>query len=41
MSVHVASVGMGKYGKRPEGLIDLAAEAANAALEGVGRRPSR
>jgi len=39
MSVHVASVGMGKYGKRPEGLIDLAAEAANAALEGVGRRP--
>jgi acetyl-CoA C-acetyltransferase len=39
MSVHVASVGMGKYGKRPEGLIDLAAEAASAALEGVGRRP--
>ena len=39
MSVHVASVGMGRYGKRPEGLIDLAAEAATAALEGVGRRP--
>ncbi|HTZ61921.1 MAG TPA: thiolase family protein [Thermoplasmata archaeon] len=39
MSVHVASVGMGRYGKRPEGLIDLAAEAANAALEGIGRRP--
>ncbi len=39
MSVHVASVGMGRYGKRPEGLIDLAAEAAGAALEGIGRRP--
>ncbi len=39
MSVHVASVGMGRYGKRPEGLIDLAAEAATAALEGIGRRP--
>ncbi len=39
MSVHVASVGMGRYGKRPEGLIDLGAEAATAALEGVGRRP--
>jgi acetyl-CoA C-acetyltransferase len=39
MSVHVASVGMGRYGKRPEGLIDLAAEAASAALEGIGRRP--
>ncbi len=39
MSVHVASVGMGRYGKRPEGLIDLAAEAAAGALEGVGRLP--
>ena len=39
MSVHVASIGMGRYGKRPEGLIDLAAEAAAGALEGVGRRP--
>lgn len=39
MSVHVASVGMGRYGKRPEGLIDLAAEAANLALEGIGRKP--
>lgn len=39
MTVHVASVGMGRYGKRPEGLIDLAAEAANLALEGVGRKP--
>jgi acetyl-CoA C-acetyltransferase len=39
VSVHVSSVGMGRYGKRPEGLIDLAAEAANLALEGIGRKP--
>ena len=39
MTVHVASVGMGRFGKRPEGLIDLAAEAAGLALEGVGRKP--
>jgi acetyl-CoA C-acetyltransferase len=30
---------MGRYGKRTEGLIDLAAEAANRALEGIGRKP--
>jgi len=39
MSVHVASVGMGRFGKRPEGLVALAAEAAHLALEGVGRKP--
>ncbi|MGP8076263.1 MAG: thiolase family protein [Thermoplasmata archaeon] len=39
MTVHISSVGMGRFGKRPEGLIDLAAEAANLALEGVGRKP--
>lgn len=39
MTAHVASVGMGRFGKRPEGLIDLAAEAAGLALEGVGRKP--
>jgi acetyl-CoA C-acetyltransferase len=39
MTVHVAAVGMGRFGKRPEGMVDLAAEAAAAALEGVGRRP--
>jgi len=39
MSVHISSVGMGRFGKRPEGLIDLAAEAASLALEGVGRKP--
>jgi acetyl-CoA C-acetyltransferase len=30
---------MGRYGKRSEGLIDLAAESANLALEGIGRKP--
>jgi len=39
MTVHVASVGMGRFGKRSEGLIALATEAANLALEGVGRKP--
>jgi len=39
MNVRVASVGVGRFGKRPEGLIDLAAEAAGLALEGVGRKP--
>ncbi|MGI0154610.1 MAG: thiolase family protein [Thermoplasmata archaeon] len=39
MNVHVASVGMVRFGKRAEGLIDLAAEAAGVALQGVGRRP--
>jgi acetyl-CoA C-acetyltransferase len=39
VSVHVASVGLGRFGKRPDGLIDLAAEAAQIALEGVGRKP--
>lgn len=39
MSVHVASVGMGRFGKRPEGLVDLGAEAAQLALDGIGRRP--
>lgn len=39
MSVHVASIGMGRYGKRPEGLVDLAVEASALALEGIGRKP--
>ncbi len=38
MNVRVASVGLGRFGKRPEGLVDLAAEAAGAALEGIGRK---
>jgi acetyl-CoA C-acetyltransferase len=39
VSVHVASVGVGRFGKRTENQIDLAAEAAGIALEGVGRKP--
>jgi acetyl-CoA C-acetyltransferase len=39
VSVQVAAVGMGRYGKRTENQIDLAAEAAALALEGIGRRP--
>ena len=39
MSVHVASVGVGRFGKRTEGLVELAAEAGGLALEGVGRKP--
>ncbi len=39
MSVHVAAVGMGRFGKRTENQIDLAAEAAGIALEGIGRKP--
>jgi acetyl-CoA C-acetyltransferase len=39
MNVRVASVGVGRFGKRSEGLVDLAAEAAGLALEGIGRKP--
>jgi acetyl-CoA C-acetyltransferase len=39
MTVQVASVGMVRFGKRPETLVELAAEAGAGALEGVGRRP--
>ncbi len=39
MSVRVASVGLSRFGKRDDGLVELAAEAAGAALEGVGRKP--
>jgi acetyl-CoA C-acetyltransferase len=39
MSAHVASVGVGRFGKRSEGLVELAAEAGALALEGVGRKP--
>ena len=39
MTVRVASVGVGRFGKRSEGLVDLAAEAAGLALEGIGRKP--
>jgi acetyl-CoA C-acetyltransferase len=36
--VHVESTGIAKFGKRPESLVDLLAEAGGAALEGVGRK---
>ncbi len=39
MTVHVASVGVGRFGKRTEPLVELAAEAASLALEGIGRKP--
>lgn len=39
MTVHIASVGIGRFGRRTEDLIALAAEAAHLALEGVGRKP--
>jgi acetyl-CoA C-acetyltransferase len=39
VSVHVSAVGVGRFGKRTENQIDLAAEAAGIALEGIGRKP--
>ncbi|EQD49261.1 holliday junction resolvase Hjc, partial [mine drainage metagenome] len=39
MNCHVAASGATRFGRRSEGLVDLAAEAGRAALEGVGRDP--
>lgn len=39
MTVHVRATGIGRFGKRPEPLVELLAEAANLALEEAGRRP--
>lgn len=39
MSVQVSSTGIGRFGKRSEGLIDLLAEAGQEALDGLGRKP--
>ncbi|MCI4361203.1 MAG: thiolase family protein, partial [Thermoplasmata archaeon] len=39
MKVHVASTGLARFGKRPEGLVELLAEAGAEALAGVGRKP--
>jgi acetyl-CoA C-acetyltransferase len=36
---HIASTGYARFGRRPEGLVQLAAEAAAGALSGVGRKP--
>ena len=39
MSVSIAGVGIGRFGRRSESVIDLGAEAAGQALERVGRKP--
>ena len=39
MSVHVASVGIGRFGKRSEGLLELATEAAGSVADVADRRP--
>jgi acetyl-CoA C-acetyltransferase len=36
--VHVESTGLTHFGRRPESLVDLLAEAGSAALDGVGRK---
>jgi acetyl-CoA C-acetyltransferase len=36
--VHVESTGLTRFGRRPDSLVDLLAEAGAAALEGVGRK---
>jgi acetyl-CoA C-acetyltransferase len=36
--VHVDATGLARFGRRPESLVDLLAEAGSAALEGVGRK---
>ncbi len=38
MTAHVRAVGIGRFGKRPEPLVDLLAEAGAAALEEIGRK---
>lgn len=38
MHVQVASTGLARFGRRPESLVDLMAEAGAVALEGVGRQ---
>ena len=39
MTVHIAGIGLGRFGRRTENLLELGAEAASGALEAVGRRP--
>ncbi len=39
MSAHVTATGYARFGRRPESLVELAAEAASHALEEVGRKP--
>lgn len=39
MNVRVAATGIGTFGRRSEGLVDLLAEAGSRALEELGRKP--
>ncbi|MCI4367054.1 MAG: thiolase domain-containing protein [Thermoplasmata archaeon] len=39
MTVRVTATAVGRFGKRPEGLVDLLEEAGALALESLGRRP--
>lgn len=39
MKVAVTSTGVGRFGKRPESLLELLAEAGREALDGIGRKP--
>ncbi|MGI0132197.1 MAG: thiolase family protein [Thermoplasmata archaeon] len=39
MSAHITSTGIVRFGRRPEGLVDLLEAAGRIALEGVGRKP--
>lgn len=39
MAVHVSATGPGRFGRRPESLVELMAEAGGAALEQLGRKP--
>ncbi|MGA8275903.1 MAG: thiolase family protein [Thermoplasmata archaeon] len=39
MNSHITATGYARFGRRPEPLIPLAAEASSAALSGVGRKP--
>jgi acetyl-CoA C-acetyltransferase len=38
VTVHVSSTGLTRFGKRPESLVELLAEAGERALEGLGRK---
>ena len=39
MTVQISATGYARFGRRPEGLIPLAVEAATAALGEIGRKP--
>ncbi len=39
MNSHITATGYARFGRRPEALLELAAEAAGAALAGIGRKP--